>query len=170
MRKTAGFLLSLALLAPASFAQSDADASFEKLKALAGTWEGVVKTTPVQADVEGQPARITLRVTSSGHALIHEATSPARHDDPLTVFYIDDGRLLLTHYCDAGNRPRMTASALDGNTLDFTFVDIAGSTKYGHMHHSTFTFVDADHHIEDWTYMKPGDKPMHARFELTRVK
>jgi hypothetical protein len=37
------------------------------------------------------------------------------------------------------------------------------------MHHAVFTLVDADHHIEDWTYMMPGDKPMRAHFELQRT-
>jgi hypothetical protein len=38
------------------------------------------------------------------------------------------------------------------------------------MYHAVFTIVDADHHLEDWTYMMPGDKPMHAHFELHRAK
>jgi hypothetical protein len=38
------------------------------------------------------------------------------------------------------------------------------------MHHGIFTLVDADHHIEDWIYMMPGDKPVHAHFDLHRAK
>ena len=49
-------------------------------------------------------------------------------------------------------------------------VDVSGSVKYGHMHHAVFTMVDADHHMEDWTYMMPGDKPMHAHMDLSRTK
>ncbi len=37
------------------------------------------------------------------------------------------------------------------------------------MDHAVFTIIDANHHFEDWTYMMPGDKPMHARFDLTRT-
>jgi len=33
-----------------------------------------------------------------------------------------------------------------------------------------FTIIDADHHIEDWTYMLPGDKPVRARVDLKRGK
>jgi hypothetical protein len=29
--------------------------------------------------------------------------------------------------------------------------------------------IDANHHTEDWTYMLPGDKPVHAHFDLQRV-
>jgi hypothetical protein len=56
----------------------------------------------------------------------------------------------------------------DGKMVEFDFLDVSGSVKYGHMHHAVFTMVDADHHMEDWTYMMPGDKPMHAHFDLQR--
>jgi len=84
---------------------------------------------------------------------------------------VDGDRLLLTHYCDAGNRPRMAARVSpDGKTVEFDFVDVAGSTQYGHMHHALFTIIDANHHIEDWTYIMPGDKPMQAHMDLQRIK
>jgi hypothetical protein len=37
------------------------------------------------------------------------------------------------------------------------------------MDHAVFTFIDANHHIEDWTYVMPGDKPVHAHFDLQRT-
>ncbi len=58
----------------------------------------------------------------------------------------------------------------DGKSVEFDFADISGSTDYGHMHHAVFTFIDANHHIEDWTYMMPGDKPVHAHFDLKRAE
>jgi hypothetical protein len=61
-------------------------------------------------------------------------------------------------------------SSPDGKTVEFEFIDVAGSTKYGHMHHAVFNFTDEDHHTEEWTYMGPGDKPVVARMELTRKK
>ena len=54
--------------------------------------------------------------------------------------------------------------------LEFDFLDVAGSTKYGHMHHAVFTFVDATHHTEDWTFMLKGDKHVNAHFDLQRTK
>ena len=48
----------------AAFAQSDAQKSFDKMKTLAGTWEGRMTTTPPEADVEGKLAHVTMRVTS----------------------------------------------------------------------------------------------------------
>jgi phage tail protein X len=58
----------------------------------------------------------------------------------------------------------------DGKKVEFDLLDLAGSTKYGHMQHAVFTVIDANHHTEDWTFMMPGDKPMHAHMDLQRVK
>ena len=164
------FILSVVLmsLSTVAFAQSDAQKSFDKLKTLAGSWEGHVTTVPPHAEIEGKLMQVTLRVTSMGNALMHEMTGPGRPDDPITMLYLDGGRLMLTHYCDAGNRPRMTGKmSPDSKSVEFEFLDVAGSTQYGHMHHAAFTVVDANHHMEDWIFMQ-GDKPVHAHLELQR--
>jgi len=164
---TLGLALALSLSAAA---QSDAQKSFDQLKTLAGSWEGRVTTDPPEPTVQGKLAHASLRVTSMGNAMMHEMNIPERPDDPITMLYLDGDRLMLTHYCDAGNRPRMTGKMLaDGKTVEFEFLDVAGSTQYGHMHHAVFTFVDANHHIEDWTFMH-GDQTVHAHFELQRTK
>jgi hypothetical protein len=179
-------LISLSTVAFAQSAQSqsatqsqtDAQKSFTLLKTLAGTWQGQVTTNPPMHEMgDGALMEATLRVTSRGNALVHEmkaagqADDPTKYDHPVTMLYLDDGRLLLTHYCDAGNRPRMAArTSADGKTVEFDFLDVAGGTQNGHMDHAVFTIIDANHHIEDWTYMMPGDKPMHARMELKRAQ
>jgi hypothetical protein len=58
----------------------------------------------------------------------------------------------------------------DGKTVEFDFLDVAGGTQYGHMDHAVFTVIDENHHVEDWTYMEPGDKPVHAHIDLQRSK
>jgi hypothetical protein len=154
-----------------SVVQTDAQKSFEKLKALAGSWQGQVTTVPQEAAMEGKVMQVSFRVTSMGNALMHEMTAAGRPDDPITMLYLDGDRLLLTHYCDAGNRPRMVGKmSPDGKTVEFDFLDVAGSTQYGHMHHAVFTFLDANHHTEDWTYMGNGDQPVRAHVDLLRTK
>src|SRR6267378_4542175 len=161
--------ISTLVFAQTDTQKSNAQKSFDKLKTLAGSWKGQVTTVPQEAYVEGKLTQVSFRVTSMGNTLMHEMTMGGRPDDPITMLYLDGDRLLLTHYCDAGNRPRMTGKmSPDGKTVEFEFLDVAGSTQYGHMHHAVFTFVDANHHIEDWTYMMPGDKPMHAHMDLHR--
>jgi hypothetical protein len=87
------------------------------------------------------------------------------------MFYMDGDRLLLTHYCDAGNRPRMVGKiSPDGKTVEFDFLDVSGSTQRGMMNRMVFTMIDANHHSEAATYILAGNKPMVAQFILTRTK
>ena len=193
--KSLRFVLSVVLmsLTTVAFAQSDAhkmaepkapapkseaQTSFDAMKALAGDWEGPVKTDmPVEANVDIKPLHVSMRVTSRGNVLVHEfqeagtPLDPAKYDHPVTMLYVDvdADRLTLVHYCDAGNRPRMTGKmSPDGKTVEFEFADISGNAAY-HMHHAVFTFIDADHHTEDWTFMMK-DKAIHAHFDLKRAQ
>src|SRR5438270_499764 len=158
--------------------KSAAKKSFDNLKTLAGTWSAKLTVDPPMPHMDGKdtPTQISMRVTSRGNALVHEMYAlgvpddPARYDHPLTMLYMDGNGLNLIHYCDAGNRPHMVAKpSSDGKTVEFDFVDISGDTERGHMHHAVFTVIDASHHTEDWTYMMPGDKPVHAHFDLQLV-
>ena len=151
--------------------KSEAQKSFEKLKTLAGNWEGPVTVQPPVPEMSnGKPMQVSLRVTSMGHLLMHEMKSEGRPDDPITTIYLEGDKLLLRHYCDAGNRPRMVAkTSPDGKTVQFDFVDISGNTQYGHMRRAVFTTIDENHHTEDWTFMLPGDKPIQAHFDLKRI-
>ncbi len=172
--KSLRFMLSVVLLSLSTlaFAQSDAQKSFDKLKTLAGSWEGHVTTVPPQADTEGKLVQVSLRVTSLGHTLMHEMTIAGRPDDPITMFVVDGDRLLLTHYCDADNRPRMAGKmSPDGKKVDFDFLNVSGNLQYGHMQHVAFTIIDANHHTEDWTFALPGEQPpVPAHFDLQRKK
>jgi hypothetical protein len=151
--------------------KSDAQQSFDNLKNLAGSWQGHVSTLPPQPEMDGKLMQVSLRTTSMGHTLMHEMTGPGRPDDPITMMVVDGDRLLLTHYCDADNRPRMVGKmSSDGKTVEFTFLDVTGNLQYGHMQHAVFTVIDDNHHTEDWTYMEPGDTPVHAHFDLQRTK
>ena len=161
----------------AAFAQSDAQKSFDKMKTLTGTWVGRVTVDPPTPEMDNSPVRVTMRITSRGNAMVHEMADPnttddpTKYDHPVTMFYIDSDRLTLVHYCDAGNRPRMTGSlSPDRSKVDFTFEDLSGGNEHGHMQHALFTVIDENHHVEDWTYMMPGDKPMHAHLDLQRQK
>jgi len=155
------FTLLFALAAASAFAESRAQKSFEQLKSLAGEWEG--------KGSNGQPVEVTYRVTANGSALMSEIKS---EDDMISMFHMDGDRLLLTHYCGAGNQPRMHAtSSPDGKTITFDFLDATNLSRpqAGHMHHVVITMPDANRHTEEWTFMQDG-KEMKELFELTRKK
>jgi len=167
MKPRIALSLVLVLIAATAFAadtaatQSDAQQSFDKLKTLAGSWEGTF---------EGKPLHVTLRVTSMGNAILHEMKGGGP-DDPITMLYVDGDRLILTHYCDAGNRPRMAGTiSPDGKTITFNFLDVSGSTQHGHMQSAVFSLVDADHHSEKWEFAMPDGKSMGGQLDLKRTK
>lgn len=163
--KTRPMMLTLVLLffSTAALAQSAAQQSFEQLKTLAGSWEGTF---------EGKALHVSMRVTSSGNALMHEMKAEGP-DDPITMIHLDGERLLLTHYCDAGNQPRMAATiSPDGKTIVFDFFEATNllPSQHGHMQRATFTFIDADHHTEKWEFAMAGGKQMGGVLDLKRTK
>jgi hypothetical protein len=161
--RSLGLSLVVLLISTAALAQSAAQKSFEQLKGLAGSWEGTM---------EGQTMHVSLRVTSMGNTLMHEMRGPGP-DDPITMFNLDGDRLLLTHYCDAGNQPRMVATVSpDGKTIVFNFLEATNllSTQMGHMQRVTFTFIDPDHHTEKWEFAMAGGKQMGGLLDLKRTK
>ncbi len=146
------------LLAAAAVAQSDAKASFEKLKSLEGTWVG--KSTK-------GPLAVSFRTTSGGTAVMSEIRAP--QEDMISMFHMDGDRLLMTHYCAAGNQPRMQAQASpDGKTFTFEFIDGTNlSANTGHMQRMVLTVIDETHHTEDWTFVQDG-KEVREHFDLQR--
>ena len=153
--------LLFVLVTSAAFAASAAQTSFEHLKSLNGAWEG--------KDPNGQPVQVDYRVTSNGSALMSEIKGD---ENMISMFHLDGERLLMTHYCGAGNQPRMVAStAPDGKTITFDFLDATNlaSPDAGHMHRLVISMLDTSHHTEEWVYSDHG-KEMKEVFDLRRKK
>ena len=148
----------------ASGPQSDAQKAFATLKTLSGSWQGTIM---------GISINFTIRAASSGTTILHEGNTsggrPPNHE--ITMFYLDGDRLLATHYCDAGNRSRFEGKmSPDGKAIEFSFLDVAGSTRGGYLKDMTLTIVDADHHIVAFTFVMPDGKPIQLRGEFQRTK
>ncbi|HYL93093.1 MAG TPA: hypothetical protein VEW69_08035 [Alphaproteobacteria bacterium] len=170
MRHARIVLSSLVLLGLAT-AQSSGPAAqsspaFEKIKSLAGEWEGKA--------IEGEkelPKHTSFRVVSDGSAVMNVLNS-GEPGEMVSLFHMDGKELLLTHYCSAHNQPRMRmVASIDPNTIAFEFKDATNlaSLKDGHMDHMKIIFVDADHHVEEWSYLDNG-KMQTGRFEFHRKK
>ena len=134
---------------------------FDKLKALAGDWTKSGGEGAVDA---------TYRVTAGGSAVI-ETLFPGTPHEMVTVYTVDKGNLVLTHYCAEGNQPHMKADrAGDASSIFFKF-DGAGNLKSpndGHMHEATFAFKDANHITSTWQFYKDGKPGEKAEFNLVR--
>ena len=148
-------------------ASSDAQRSLDLMKTLAGNWKGKI-TTDNAAMSTDQLMPLSIRVASSGNALIHELSTPGPE---VTVFYLDSDRLTLIHYCDFGNRPHMVArTSADGKSVEFDLLDAPGSNQAGHVSHWVFTVIDYNHHIEDVVFMLANGTPVHAHMDFKRVQ
>ena len=150
--------------ATAQATDSGAKKAFEKMKTLAGSWQGKVMDIPIN---------FTIRAASSGTVILHEGDTsgkgPPKHE--VTMFYVEGDRLFATHYCDAGNRSRSEGKmAPDGKAIEFSFLDVAGSTRGGYLKDMVITMIDADHHIVAFTFVMPDGKPIQLRGEFQRTK
>jgi hypothetical protein len=153
-----------------SAAGGDGRAQFERLKKLEGNW------VSVQEDGT-QPAGLKVRyhVIGGGSALV-ETLFPSGEQEMVTVFHLDGGELVLTHYCSLGNQPHMRAgSAGDSGDSrgDIAFtcdggtnLDLASDT---HMHELRYHFADDSHMRETWTLYEKGHPAEVAPFSLVRT-
>jgi hypothetical protein len=122
----------------------NAKTSFESLKALAGEWDS--------KDPSGKQQTITWKVVSGGSVLMESM----QEDSMVTMYHVDNNRLMLTHYCAAQNQPRMAAKVSDdGKTFTFDFID--GTN-----------IASPDHFTEQWFFAQKGKDADHGIFQLTR--
>lgn len=144
---------------------SDGASGFATLKSLAGQWEGKPEGK-MEGKTDGHPEVITWKLVSGGSAMMEEMS----HDSMVTMYHLDDNRLLMTHYCSAQNQPRMAAEvSADGKTITFNFIDGTNlnSTRNAHMHNMVLTVTDQNHITEKWTFVSNG-KEQTETFHLTR--
>jgi hypothetical protein len=141
----------------------------ERIKKLAGTW--------VMADKDGKPTdqvASVYKVTAGGSAVM-ETIFPGTPMEMVSVYHLDKGDLVMTHYCMLGNQPKMKADPKSAkDTIKF---DFAGGTNFDvnkdmHMHEGQLKFID-DNTIEfsgaAWVNGKPAQDHCPT-FKLVRKK
>jgi hypothetical protein len=145
-----------------------ANDAFARIKSLAGEWQSV--------GAKGEHSKLTYQVISGGSAVMERFTSdalPPNSGEMVTVYYIDRGDLVLTHYCIAHNQPHMRATLYDPQTgqIDFEFVDGGNmpTGTEGHMHSAKMRFIDENHLSSEWQYMQAGSPKFKEISQFTRV-
>jgi YD repeat-containing protein len=138
---------------------------WESIKSLVGEWDGYT--------MEGGkklPTHVSVRMTGDGSAAMHVIDAGTPHE-MVTMFHMDRESLMATHYCSAHNQPRFVAApSTDAKNVVFEFKDGTNIRPGdGHMGRLAITFVDADHHNEDWGYDLAG-KLSNRTFYMARVK
>jgi hypothetical protein len=125
------------------------NAQFDRIKALAGNWSGTNK--------HGKTVKVSYTVVSDGAAVMERLFTP-EGGGMITMYYPDGERLMVTHYCSAGNHPRMLAappkpgdSDIAFSFFDVTYVHNSGANG-GYMRALKFHFADKNHFTQDWTF------------------
>ncbi len=139
-----------------------ASPEFERIKSLAGTWEGTA--TEMKKEGEPQTGIIEYEITSGGAAVVERLFKGTPHE-MVSIYYDRGGKLTMTHYCMLGNRPEL-ALAAGSSPDDIRLEHAAGSDGIDeasemHMHGLTLAFADADHFTQTWTSWENG-QPMPA--------
>ena len=171
MRGMTKVVVALALIAgmtaAASYSATNNSAeAFEKLKSLAGHWEGArgeMKST------------LDISLTGGGSAVVERfhMEEQGKSEEMLTTYYLDGDQLKLTHYCMAGNQPTLRGTySPETKTITFDFLSATNlkSPNDGHMHHAVYTFVDNDHLKMSWTFRKDQKDTFTEDFTYVRGK
>jgi hypothetical protein len=57
----------------------------------------------------------------------------------------------------------------DEKVIEFSFLDVAGSTRGGYLKDMVITLIDADHHRVEITFVMPDGKPIPLRGDFQRT-
>jgi hypothetical protein len=162
-------LVSILLLAGMAMAGSpkgssvEANAAFARLKTLVGDWE---------ADSSRGKVHSRYELIAGGSVLL-EHLRVVGEDEMLTAYHLDGDRLVLTHYCMAGNQPQMVAQVFDPSTgeLDFAFASASNlKPGAGHMHDVNLRLISQDRYDAKWEFVEGGKTKFSEDFRYTRVK
>ena len=143
-----------------------ADAAFEKIKGLAGRWNG---TGTHEEAVEAS----TVFELTSGGSVVKETMFPGSKHEMINMYSIDRGAVAMTHYCAMGNQPHLRLTSVKGNQYDFEFVSGGNlaTRDEAHMDSMVMTMDGPDHITSVWTSWADGKATGdNAKFDLRRVK
>ncbi len=144
-------------------AMTDATRQLEQVKAMAGTWH------LVDAGAEDAPTAI-YRVVANETA-VEERLFPGQAKEMITMYFIDEGRLTLTHFCALGNQPTMAAVSGPEDQIHFEFMGITDLTspESPHMHEHTLEFFENPDRVDStWILWKDDAEAERRRFPLER--
>jgi hypothetical protein len=138
--------------------------AFDQLKSLAGQWQG--------KDTSGNPVTLEYSVVSNGSAVM-EKMMESQKAEMVTMYTLDGDRILVTHYCAAGNQPTMetTQSPSATGKYDFAFVRVSGTKTpdEAHMASLSLSIPDNNHLKQVWTFDDHGKSKVETMtYERTR--
>ena len=150
-RCAAILVVGLAALCCAN-ASAGADDVMAKLTALEGEWT-FLDENGTDTGVVGA----VFKPTANGSA-VSEVMMPGGDHEMLNVYHADGDRVLMTHYCAAGNQPRLEIVPAGEDRLELRFESITNLAREGanHMHQADFQWHGPDRLTTYWYSMQDG--------------
>ena len=181
MRTKLSLLLLAVLLACAGTATAeqdafDAQAAFDRLGEMAGTWTGDAKGEGEAAEeTEGDDMSVThtFELSANG-SVVMETMNPGTEHEMINMYHLDGDDLILTHYCAGGNQPRMRIVA-DKSSADHFVFDFDGGTNLDpavdpHIHAARIQFQEDGVVDSIWLSQVGGEDAGKMAFHLTRAE
>jgi hypothetical protein len=143
----------------------EAKTAFDRLKKLEGEW----KTTGT--DAHKHIEKVLYKVTAAGTTLMETMHCGAKYE-MVTMYHLDGKNLLLTHYCAAGNQPRLKLD-LKGSKPDvYSFVFDGGTNldpaKDMHIHAMRIKFLEDGKIESEWEGYMDGKLSETVKIPMSR--
>lgn len=160
MKPILKFGLSVCLLAcvatlPSVAGDVGAKETFDRLKALTGTWEGHAAGEGEGEDshMDKQPVKHVFEVSAAG-TVVMETMNPGSDHEMINMYSVDGDELILTHYCAGGNQPRMQLNRAQSSAEKLVF-GFTGGTNLdpkvdNHIHEAEIAFNKDGQMVSSW--------------------
>lgn len=164
-----GLLAATAEEAPTPPSISPAQATFDRLTRLTGTWKGW--------STKGWEETMELRLIADGSVLLETSRfvdDPEGRHAMASTYQMDGDTLLLTHYCEAKNAPRLAATRFEngGKKVLFAFRDGVNlpTRDRGHMDSMILELIDDNRFQSRWTWYQNGKETWMEDIRYERVR
>ncbi len=143
-----------------------ASRAFKRLMMLEGDWKA--------SSTKGWGAHVTFEIGGRG-SFVAETTrfEGAPLNTMVTLYHMDGDLLMLTHYCEAGNQPRLVATDFgqEGERITFTFLDATNlpSRAHGHMDSAVISIPSADRFTSRWSWYADDRESWMEEIAYARV-
>ena len=164
----------LAAASPGHAGGMKAQAAFDELKSLEGTWRGKPEGEGAEAEAEAKMVDEVIhefRVSAAG-TVVMETMGPGTEHEMINMYHLDGENLVLTHYCAGGNQPTMKLNR-EKSTVEKLVFDFTGGTNLdpavdSHIHSAKIKLGDPNKLESIWESYADGKKAGGMVFHLAR--
>ena len=129
---------------------------FARIEALEGKWEGASKHG------NGTEEKVTVEYhTSSGGSAVTETIFAGTPHEMVSVYFDENGKLVMTHYCMLGNKPTLGLEKSDASQISLNATIQTRAALMGQMYMNSLTLdqPSKDELVQTWGGVGADGKP-----------